>query len=251
VRVLSFDTSGPVVAVALMENGSIVATKSVPPNESGRQEAVSQLMPTIDVLTRETNWSRNSIDLIVVGVGPGSFTGMRTSVVTARTLAQCLKIALVGIDSLKCYAASLPLPAMVILSGGRGHYFVAEYTSSVVGKDKWEPGDAPMNCVLEPCCLTRDDFVSALTKTEKCFAEDKILDEVRSLKANCEPIPAGLNIAEIQAHLAASDVDLINKNREGLETTYTYDKVNPLYLRGASITMKPTQHAEDRTGSRN
>ena len=247
---LSFDTSGPVVTVALMEDGKIVATRSVPPNETGRQEAVSQLMPTIDALTSENKWSRKSIDLIVVGVGPGSFTGMRTSVVTARTLAQSLKVALIGIDSLRCYAAGLPLPATVVLSGGRGHYFVASYSSSITGKNKWEPGDAPMNCVLEPCCLTRDDFVSALNKAENCFAEDKILDEVRSLKETCQPIPAGLNIAEIQALLADSQIDPNNKNREGLATTYTFNTVNPLYLRGASITVKPSD-AKDPIASRN
>lgn len=247
---LSFDTSGPVVTVALMEDGKIVATRSVPPNETGRQEAVSQLMPTIDVLTSENNWTRKSIDLIVVGVGPGSFTGMRTSVVTARTLAQSLKIALIGIDSLRCYAASLPLPATVVLSGGRGHYFVASYTSGIAGKDKWEPGDAPLNCVLEPCCLTRDDFVSVLNKAEHCFAEDKILDEVRALKDTCLPIPSGLNIAEMQAHLANSQLAPNDKNREGLATSYTFDRVNPLYLRGASITVKPVD-AKDPTASRN
>lgn len=247
---LSFDTSGPVVTVALMEDGKIVATRSVPPNETGRQEAVSQLMPTIDALTTENNWARKSIDLIVVGVGPGSFTGMRTSVVTARTLAQSLKVALIGIDSLRCYAAGLPLPATVVLSGGRGHYFVASYASSIAGKSKWEPGDAPMNCVLEPCCLTRDDFVSALNNSENCFAEDKILDEVRSLKETCQLIPEGRNIAEIQAYLADSQIEPNNKNREGLATTYTFNTVNPLYLRGASITVKPSD-AKDPTASRN
>lgn len=248
-KILSFDTSGPVVTVALWENGKILAARSVPPNETGRQEAVSQLLPTIDAATAEAQWQRNAIDLIVVGVGPGSFTGMRTSVVTARTLAQSLKIALVGIDSLNCYAANLPLPAMVILSGGRGHYFVASYMSSD-GKSEWQPGDPPMKCVLEPCCLTGDEFVSALKQTERCFAEDKILDEVRSLKDSCQPIPEGLNIAEIQAHLAASLLDLNNKNREGLRMAYTYDAVHPLYLRGASITMKPGD-ASNPTASRN
>lgn len=247
---LSFDTSGPVVSVALMDDGRIVATRTVPPNETGRQEAVSQLMPTIDALTAQNNWTRSSIDLIVVGVGPGSFTGMRTSVVTARTLAQSLKVALIGIDSLSCYASSLPLPCSVVLSGGRGHYFVAAYSSIVAGKSKWEPGDPPMNCVLEPCCLTRDDFVSAVKKIENCFCEDKILDEVRSMHDVCQPIPQGLNIAEVQAHLANSQLALNDKNREGLRTTYTFDRVNPLYLRGASITVKPAD-AKDPTGSRN
>jgi len=248
-RTLSFDTSNPVLTVALMEDGKIVASRRMVPPESSRQEAVSQLMPTVDEITSKTGWDRKSIDLIIVGVGPGSFTGMRTSVVTARTLAQTMDIGLVGMDALRCYASVLKLPATIILSGGRGHYFVATYESAVSGKERWEFGDTNMKCSLEPCCLTGADFAAALEGVQRCYAEEKILDEVRAKFSSCEPIPEDMNMAEVQALLAHSDLELINKDRDKLKTMYAFDTVNPLYLRGASITMKAT-HA-DQPGTRN
>lgn len=248
-RTLSFDTSNPVLTVALMEDGKIVSSRRVVPPESTRQEAVSQLMPTIDDITAKQNWSRESIDLIIVGVGPGSFTGMRTCVVTARTLAQALGIGLIGVDSLRCYASILPLPSTIVLSGGRGHYFIASYSSAGNGKDRWEPGDANMKIDSEPSCLVGDDFLSAVKQARSCFVEPKILDEVRAHNSEAKAIPEELNLAVIQAELANSEFGLIDKDRDKLKTIYAFDRVEPLYLRGASITLKP--NAGEQAGHRN
>lgn len=248
-RTLSFDTSNSFVTVALMEDGKIVSSRSLPPSESGRQEAVSQLMPTIDEITAKNNWSRDSIDLIIVGVGPGSFTGMRTCVVTARTLAQVLDVGLIGIDALRCHASQLPLPSTIVLSGGRGHYFIASYSSAVPGKERWEPGDANMKIDLEPSCLVGDEFVAAVSKARSCFVEEKILDEVRAHNPAAQAIPADVSLAVVQAELANSDFGLSDKDRDKLKTIYAFDRVNPLYLRGASITLKP--NAGEQAGNRN
>lgn len=249
-RILSFDTSNPILTVALMEDGKVVASRRIVPPDATRQEAVSQLMPTIDEITGSNNWERSSIDLIVVGVGPGSFTGMRTSVVTARTLAQVLNIGLVGIDSLRCYAASLPLPCTIVLSGGRGYFFVASYAAGVDGKERWQPGDEPMKSVLEPCCLQNEQFTGALSEAQSCFVEPKILDEVRARFPAARPLPEDITMASAQAELAYSDLSLKTKDRDKLTTLYAFDRVNPLYLRGASITLKPSV-AGEQTANRN
>ncbi len=237
-RILSFDTSNPVLSLALLEHGATVSARRVVPPESSRQEAISQLMPNVDDITRSAGWERDSIDLLVVGVGPGSFTGMRTSVVTARTLAQALSIPLIGVDSLRSHAAYVNLPSIIVLSAGRGHYFVAAYRHPLKEKVRWQPGDGAMITVVEPRCCTRDELPKFLDRSSNCFAEEKILDEVKALQSNCEALPSALNVAEIQAQLATSDFDLNNKDREGLKAIYSFDTVNPLYLRGASITLK-------------
>ncbi len=237
-RILSFDTSNPVLSLALLEDGATVSARRVVPPESSRQDAISQLMPNVDDITRAAGWQRDSIDLLIVGVGPGSFTGMRTSVVTARTLAQALSIPLIGMDSLRVHAASVDLPATVVLSAGRGHYFIAAYRHPVLEKRKWEFGDGAIEAILEPRCCTRDELPQLLDLGSYCFTEEKILDEVKVLHPNCEVLPDALNLAEIQAQLATSQFDLNNKDRESLKAIYSFDTVNPLYLRGASITLK-------------
>ena len=61
--------------------------------DADRQHAVSMLMPGIDEIVNEARWDKRQLDCLVVGQGPGSFTGIRTAVVTARTLAQGLAVA--------------------------------------------------------------------------------------------------------------------------------------------------------------
>lgn len=235
-RILSFDTSTLYLSLALYADGKVVSERIIPPSDSFRQEAVSQLMPNIDDIVKSNGWDRKSIDLIVVGVGPGSFTGLRTSVVTARTLAQALDLPLVGMDALKCFSARAELPAAVVLSGGRGHYFVAVYQSLT-------------ECSLEPRCVEKSELETILNDVDRCFIEDKLEPDLSSFSQKCRLLPPSLNLAAIAAELAWNELSLNATDREALKKKYVFDKVNPLYLRGASITLKKTDGAEQASSS--
>ncbi|RKV92241.1 MAG: tRNA (adenosine(37)-N6)-threonylcarbamoyltransferase complex dimerization subunit type 1 TsaB, partial [Streptococcus sp.] len=58
------------------------------------------LMPAIDFLMASVYWTPKDLDRIVVAEGPGSYTGLRIAVATAKTLAHTLNIELVGMSSL-------------------------------------------------------------------------------------------------------------------------------------------------------
>jgi len=58
------------------------------------------LMPAIDFLMESLDWTPKDLDRIVVAEGPGSYTGLRIAVATAKTLAHILNIELVGMSSL-------------------------------------------------------------------------------------------------------------------------------------------------------
>ena len=72
------------------------------------------LVPTLGDLLAGQEWSPKTIELVIVGIGPGSYTGLRVGVVTAKTLAYATGAALLGIDSMAVLAESAPADALRI-----------------------------------------------------------------------------------------------------------------------------------------
>lgn len=101
-KILAIDTSTSVMSIALMDEQKVYAEVStnLKINHSIR------LMPTIDQMFTEVKWSPNDIELIAVAKGPGSYTGVRIGVTTAKTYAWALKIPLVGVSTLEAMAST-------------------------------------------------------------------------------------------------------------------------------------------------
>lgn len=99
---LAFDTSAGVGSVALARGPEILASEILP--ERGAH--ARRLIPVIGDLLRFAGFQRPEIQGIVVGLGPGSFTGVRIAAATARGLAMGLGIPIWGWSSLAAAAAS-------------------------------------------------------------------------------------------------------------------------------------------------
>ncbi len=110
--VLGFDTSTPSTAVAVrLANGRTAHARDDPPAGAHPGHATRLLELARELLVGAgIPWS--GLDRIAVGVGPGTFTGLRVGVATARGLAQSLSAELVGVSSLRALAAAA-------LAGGR------------------------------------------------------------------------------------------------------------------------------------
>jgi tRNA threonylcarbamoyladenosine biosynthesis protein TsaB len=106
VIVLGFDTSTSSTAVALRgADGSTVSARDDPPPGSHPGHATRLLALADELLARAcVGWS--DVERIAVGVGPGTFTGLRVGVATARGLAQSLSVELVAVSSLQALAAA-------------------------------------------------------------------------------------------------------------------------------------------------
>ncbi|MBP3392650.1 MAG: tRNA (adenosine(37)-N6)-threonylcarbamoyltransferase complex dimerization subunit type 1 TsaB [Clostridia bacterium] len=101
-KILVIDTACNLARVALTEDG--VLRKEITVDDKRRHSV--KLLPAIETLLADCGIAAKELDLIGVTKGPGSFTGLRIGVVTAKTMAYALRIPLVGVNTLDAIAAS-------------------------------------------------------------------------------------------------------------------------------------------------
>ncbi len=225
-RILSFDTTNSCVSVALLNDGERLCERLFRATGTERQESVTLLLPAIKEMLGELEWKKSELELIVVGVGPGSFTGIRIAVVTARTLAQALDLPLLGVSLLDCYAASLQTDSAVILSAGRGHFYFAAFSDVASGR--------PVESVVAQHG-TIDVLKEVLGHVETWAVEPSLVEVLAEQHKDVVVLPEISNIAIKQGELAWQKVSMIT---DEIRDRYRYQSVEPLYLRGASVTLK-------------
>ena len=117
-RQLAFDTSGGTGSVAVGSQGRILASVLI----EERLEQAARLVPAIAEALREAGVDRTELAGIVVGEGPGSFTGVRVAAATAKGLARALALPLRAVSSLaaEALAHSDAGPVRYVLFDARG-----------------------------------------------------------------------------------------------------------------------------------
>jgi len=101
-KTIAFDTSNQPLSVALIDAGSVIA--QIETNISRNHS--EQLLPAIDQLVADAGWHASDLERVIVSAGPGSYTGLRIGVTTAKTLAYTLGLELAGVSSLALLAAN-------------------------------------------------------------------------------------------------------------------------------------------------
>ena len=131
-RILALETSGSSGSVAALEGTQLILEQ---PLASGSRSAQS-LAPGIDALLAEVGWSVGQIDLLAVTQGPGSFTGLRIGITTAKALAYAVGGQVIGVNTLEVIARQAPpgraAPAKqqtlwTVLDAQRGELFAARF----------------------------------------------------------------------------------------------------------------------------
>jgi tRNA threonylcarbamoyladenosine biosynthesis protein TsaB len=102
VKILAFDTSTFAASAAVVDGGTVLAESSVL-QRAGHSE---RLLPLVDEVLARAGLPLGAIDRLAVGLGPGSFTGVRLGLATAKGLQLATGIPLVGVSSLDALAAS-------------------------------------------------------------------------------------------------------------------------------------------------
>lgn len=100
-RLLALETTGDVCSISAIRDGKPVAALTF----AHEMQLSTRLIPLIDHVLRTAGWGMAGIDAFAVGLGPGSFTGTRVGVMTAKTFAQVHAKPIVGVCSLDVLAA--------------------------------------------------------------------------------------------------------------------------------------------------
>jgi tRNA threonylcarbamoyl adenosine modification protein YeaZ len=191
VLILAFDTATPQASVAVVRDGEVVG------------ERVSQAVRVLadaDELLRGSGRAPRDLDAVAVGVGPGSFTGIRIGLAAARGLALALGIPAAGGSTLDALAAGAP-GAVPVIDARRGEVFT-----------ELPDGEGPV--VLPPAELE-------LERGAVCVGDGAVRYRTILEQVGAEIPPDGSGVHRPRAHyhaLLASDFGVA-------------DEIEPLYLR--------------------
>jgi tRNA threonylcarbamoyladenosine biosynthesis protein TsaB len=253
--VLAMDTATPATAVALCGPEGEIEARDDPP-QGARPRHTARLLPLVAELLEQTRRSKGSawqsIDQIAVGVGPGTFTGLRIGLATARALSRARGIPLVGISTLRALALGAGGDSgtagdagaasdsgaardrhevvLAVLDARRGEVFAAAWRP-----DQVEAGDA----MLAPSALAPDELAAEVAKLGSAVLA--IGDGAVKFRTILEPV--GLAIPEDDSKLHR--VTAISHCRlAGTAAPSEPDQILPEYLRIPDAEM--TRRARDR-----
>jgi tRNA threonylcarbamoyladenosine biosynthesis protein TsaB len=139
VLTLAFDTATSAATAALVRDGTVLGERV--------SRAVS-VLEDVDGLLREAGAGQRDLTGLVVGTGPGSFTGLRLGLAAARGLAFALELPVAGVSTLRALAAGSP-GALPVIDAGRHEVFVLDGPEPAVRK--------PQELDLEPGTLCVGD----------------------------------------------------------------------------------------------
>ena len=103
-RILALETTEAHGTVAALEDDRLLEEL---PLAAGQQSARS-LAPALEQLLRTVGWQPKQVELVAVTRGPGSFTGLRVGLATAKAFAYATGASILGIDTLEAIAANAP-----------------------------------------------------------------------------------------------------------------------------------------------
>lgn len=219
-KVLAIDTSTVVAAVALMDDEKLLGEYSI----NNKKTHSQKLMVMIDEIMKDLDIKPSEIDVFAASIGPGSFTGLRIGVTTAKAMAYATSKPVVGVPTLDALAYNIVTSEFIIcpiLDARNSQVFTALY--EVKGK-RFER-------ITEYMGIPVSELVQIIVQNNKkvIFTGDAInlhKDYFKSeLEENCEFAPLG---NRLQRGASVAELALMMA-KEG-KFTSSFELV-PFYLR--------------------
>jgi tRNA threonylcarbamoyladenosine biosynthesis protein TsaB len=160
-KILALEASTAIGSIAFIDSECLRAELWF---DDGRTHS-ERLLRDIDLLLQNSNVSVETTQGIAVGLGPGSFTGLRIALATAKGLALALDLPLAGIPTLEALAHNAALwrgEICALIDARRGHVYSARFRSDGMGKIRLvgEPAFRKLiswlGCVTKPTVFLGD-----------------------------------------------------------------------------------------------
>lgn len=132
-KILAIETTGQTGSVAAMESGRMVAVVELDPSV---RSAVS-LAPAIERVLERADWRAADVRLVAVATGPGSFTGLRVGVTTAKMFAYAIGAEVVAVNTLDAIARRVPQVVRdlwVVMDAERNQVIAGRYVRDTIGE---------------------------------------------------------------------------------------------------------------------
>lgn len=212
-KILAIDTAS-FPASAAITDGEYILGEYVVRNQRKHSQ---NIMPMIDSLFESLGMDISEIDVFAVTVGPGSFTGLRIGISTARAFAQALNKPVVGVSTLEALAYNFDGSSdtvIAMLDARRDEVFCAAYANG--------------ETLMEPCVLKVTD-TAALFGGGRCIytGDGAIKHREEILAADSEAVIAPVHLSEVRASAAAV---LAYKKVLAGEIS-EFNEITPVYLR--------------------
>jgi len=222
-KTLAFDTSTKFLTIALFEGDDVVAEF----HEDVGIKHSEILVPTIKDMVEKLSWDMQDIDLMCVGLGPGSFTGLRIAVATVKGFAAVLGNKLVGVPTMDAMAMKCSAGERLIaplLDAHKGKVYSCIYEGESPDRKK----------TTEYLLLTIGDLLDSL--------EEKVLffgNGIEKYKDELDSHPMAEYIEDMDWYPRAADIGRlgIKRSAEGTDDPKTID---PLYLHARDCSVKKT-----------
>lgn len=221
-NILVIDTSTDIELIALSVDGKIFQFCQ----DAGMSHSVTMFNNLSSILT-QASIGINDIDLIGVGIGPGSFTGIRIAVSTARMFAQILEVPLVGLKSQEIYAVSA--------GSGRDRTVLAAFDAkkSKVFAGVYHIKDSIAYEIIEPGDFLMEDILNMITDTgeitcvgDGCTKYIDIIEKVSHANGiNCKYLENFLPEGKTACELT------LRKYNESPEKFSDFNAIVPFYTR--------------------
>jgi tRNA threonylcarbamoyladenosine biosynthesis protein TsaB len=186
---------------------------------AGDRPHASDLLPALQALLEQLGAGPAELDAVVVGTGPGSYTGLRVGVATALGLARGAGAALYGVPSLEALAFGELAPgqsAAFLLDARQGELYLARYLREA----------AEVRALLEPCVTTAAGLEELLPAGERIYADAAA---VRAAGLEAERARAPERFAQAWPRAGALlELGGARLERDGGQSP---EQVEPLYLR--------------------